>query len=120
TGETHLGTFSLASVTEAANAADGTVGWSYTINEASAQYLAAGESVVEHYVVTVDDGNGGTVQQTVAVTITGTNDAPTITSSAQAGTVVEDSAATPSLTDSNIASGTIAFTDVDLKDNHTA
>ena len=35
--------------------------------------------------VTVDDGHGGTAQQTVTVTITGTNDDPTITSSAQGG-----------------------------------
>src|SRR5205085_2066986 len=75
---TTLGTFALATPSEAANAAGGTVAWTYTINEAAAQYLAAGQSVVEVYTVTLDDGNGSTVTQDVRVTITGTNDAVTI------------------------------------------
>ena len=116
-----LGTFGLdAAVTEAANAADGTVGWSYALTNAATQYLAAGQTCTENYVVTVDDGHGGTAQQTVTVTITGTNDDPTITSAAQAGTVTEDATTTPSTTDSLSAAGTVAFTDVDLVDTHTA
>ena len=80
TNTTSLGTFALdASVTEAANAA--TARWAgATPDEHSPQYLAAGQSVTENYVVTVDDGHGGTAQQTVTVTIAGTNDDPTITS----------------------------------------
>ena len=52
----------------------------------------------------------------VTVTITGTNDDPTITLRAptRSGAVTED-AATPTLTDT----GTIAFNDVDLIDVHT-
>ncbi len=55
--------------------------------------------------------------QDVTVTITGTNDAPTITSSAAAasGGVTED-AATPTLT----TGGTLAIQDLDLIDTHTA
>jgi len=117
---TSLGTFALGSVSEAANAADGSVGWSYALTNGAAQYLAAGQSVVEKYVVTVDDGHGGTAQQTVTVTIAGTNDDPTITSGVQAGTVTEDADTTASATDSLNASGTVAFTDVDLLDGHTA
>ena len=117
TNTTDLGTFSLAQVSEGTNAAGGSVAWSYTIDEAAAQYLAAGETVTEHYVVTVDDGNGGTVAQTVTVTITGTNDAPTI---AVAGTdaigAVTEDATSPTLGDT----GTIAFNDVDLIDVHSA
>ncbi|MFD1980506.1 VCBS domain-containing protein [Mesorhizobium kowhaii] len=55
-GETALGTFSLDTVSEAANAADGSVQWHYALNNGASQYLAAGQSVVEHYTVTVDDG----------------------------------------------------------------
>jgi VCBS repeat-containing protein len=117
---TSLGTFALGSVSEAANAANGSVGWSYNLTNGAAQYLAAGQSVTEKYVVTVDDGHGGTAQQTVTVTIAGTNDAPTITSAAQAGTVTEDATTTPSTTDSLSANGTVSFTDVDLVDTHTA
>jgi VCBS repeat-containing protein len=114
TNTTHLGAFALAPVSEAANAANGSVGWSYTIDEVAAQYLAAGETATENYVVTVGDGHGGTVSQTVTVTITGTNDLPTITSAAQAGSVTEDDPAAAS------AAGTVAFTDVDLRDSHSA
>ena len=38
-----------------------------------------GQTATESFTVTIDDGNGGTVDQLVTVTITGTNDAPTIT-----------------------------------------
>ena len=63
---------------EAANAAGGTVGWTYTINEAAAQYLAAGQVATEVYTVTLNDGNGSTVTQDVTVTLTGTNDVPVV------------------------------------------
>ncbi|WP_263499158.1 VCBS domain-containing protein, partial [Mesorhizobium sp. BR1-1-3] len=119
-GETALGTFSLDSVSEAAGAAAGSVQWHYALNNAAAQYLAAGQSVVEHYTVTVDDGHGGTATQVVAVTINGTNDKPVITSGPQTGAVVEDAPTTPDLTVSLNAAGTIAFNDVDLIDGHTA
>ena len=76
---TTLGSFTIdPSVTEAANAATGTLGWSYTVDNAAAQYLAAGESVVEKYDVTINDGHGSTVTNTVTVTITGANDGPDI------------------------------------------
>ena len=42
------------------------------------QYLAAGQTATETFTVTVSDGHGGTVDQLVTVTVTGTNDAPTI------------------------------------------
>ncbi|MCK1711246.1 VCBS domain-containing protein [Bradyrhizobium sp. 143] len=102
---TALGTFSLDPVSEAANAANGSVQWHYALNNAAAQYLAQGQSVTESYVVTVNDGHGGTVTQTVTVTINGTNDAPVITSAAQAGTVKEDTTLT--------ATGTVTSSDVD-------
>ena len=117
---TSLGTFALDPVNEAANAASGSVGWHYTLNNTAAQYLADGQSVQETYTVTLDDGHGSTTTQDVVVTITGTNDAVSITSGAQSGTVTEDAHTTPSLTDSLSATGTISFNDVDLSDGHTA
>ena len=71
---TALGTFSLDPVSEAANVANGSVQWHYALNNGAAQYLAAGQSVVEHYTVTVDDGHGSTATKVVTITITGTND----------------------------------------------
>ncbi|TPI12520.1 type I secretion protein, partial [Mesorhizobium sp. B4-1-3] len=92
-GETALGTFSLDPVSEAAGAADGSVQWHYALNNNAAQYLAAGQSVVEHYSVTVDDGNGGTATQVVAITITGTNDAATVSSDSKPVTEGDTAAA---------------------------
>ena len=94
----------------------GTVGWTYTVSNAATQNLAAGETATEKFTVTIDDGKGGTVDQLVTVTVTGTNDKPTITvaDTDAAGAVTED-ATTPTLSDS----GTIAFNDVDLIDVHS-
>ncbi|MDG4889253.1 VCBS domain-containing protein, partial [Mesorhizobium sp. WSM4887] len=61
-----------------------------------------------------DDGHGGTVDQVVTVTVTGTNDDPTITATAT-GSVTEDSPAGATET----SSGTISFADVDLTDSHS-
>ncbi|MBF9152122.1 beta strand repeat-containing protein [Novosphingobium jiangmenense] len=85
------------------NAANGT--WLYTLNNSAAQSLAAGETKTETFTVTVSDGNGGTATQDVKVTITGTNDAPVITSGAQAGDVAEDGTLT--------ATGQVTSNDVD-------
>ncbi len=60
------------------NTNDGTINWSYSVAEEHLDFLAAGEQVEVVYTVTVDDGNGGVVDQDVTITITGTNDAPTI------------------------------------------
>ncbi|TPI53340.1 hypothetical protein FJ420_31800, partial [Mesorhizobium sp. B3-1-3] len=111
-GETALGTFSLDPVSEAANAANGSVQWHYALNNAAAQYLAAGQSVVEHYTVTVNDGHGSTASQHVTVTINGTNDAPVIS------LVSTDSdSATKTETNAGLtATGTLTITDADLSD----
>ena len=55
--------------------------------------------------MTVTDDKGATATQDVLITINGTNDAPVITSGAQAGTVKEDTTLT--------ATGTVASSDVD-------
>ncbi|WP_439366402.1 VCBS domain-containing protein [Bradyrhizobium sp. DASA03005] len=90
---TSLGTFSLDPVNEAANAANGAVQWHYNLNNAAAQYLAAGQTVTESFVVTIEDGHGSTATQTVTVTITGTNDAATVSSEAKSITEGDAAAA---------------------------
>ena len=56
----------------------GVIGWSYSVDDSAVDYLADGQQVTETFTVTVNDQNGGTVDQTVSVTITGTNDASTV------------------------------------------
>ncbi|POA67592.1 VCBS domain-containing protein [Pseudomonas sp. GW531-T4] len=109
---TALGNFALASVTEAADTANGTVNWTYTLDNAAAQSLAQGQTVSETYVVTVSDGHGSSTTQNVTITITGTNDQVQITSGVQSGDAKEDSG-------DYAASGNITFTDADLIDSHS-
>ena len=116
-GGTLGGTLTLGAVSEAANAANGTVGWTYSLPNTSAQYLAKGQTATESFTVTVNDGNGGTVSETVRVTVVGTNDTPTITLTGSdfIGAVTEGTSIA-TLSDS----GVINFNDADLIDVHAA
>ena len=82
---TALGTFTLGGLSELPNAADGSVSWSYALNNGHAQYLAEGQSVTETYTVNVQDDWGAVGTQDVLLTITGDNDAPTFTSTSGGG-----------------------------------
>ncbi|GLS00405.1 hypothetical protein GCM10007859_04110 [Brevundimonas denitrificans] len=107
----YLGTFTTTVTDNGAGDGAGSVTWTFSVDDAAIQYLAAGETVTQSYTVTVDDGQGGTVSQPVTVTITGTNDVPTITAATASGAVFEDGVVA--------ASGQIAFADADLRDGHT-
>ncbi|MGY3031633.1 VCBS repeat-containing protein [Bradyrhizobium sp. USDA 4354] len=118
-GTSHIGTFALTAVSESPGVSSrGSVGWTFTLgnNDPVLQSLAKGQTITQVYTVTVDDHHGGTVTKDVTVTITGTNDTPTITSDADAatGSVTEDTSATLSI------DGTLAIQDLDLIDTHTA
>ncbi|MCG9731650.1 retention module-containing protein [Shewanella sp. Isolate13] len=66
--------------------------WTYTLNDnVLVDQLALGDVKQEQFLVTVTDEHGAFSTQLVTITITGTNDMPEITSSAQAamGDVVE-------------------------------
>ncbi|WP_407829280.1 retention module-containing protein [Shewanella algae] len=90
-------------------------GWSYDIANSLVQFLAVGETITLSFDVTVDDGNGGIDTDTVAVTITGTNDAPVL-SIDMSGAVTEDvDVVAGMLSDS----GDLSFTDVDINDSHS-
>src|SRR5438477_566316 len=102
---TTLGTFSLDAVSEAANAADGSVTWHYALNNAAAQYLADGQSVSETYTVLVSYGHGSSTTHTALSLHDALPISVSITSGAQSGSVVEDADTTPSLTDSLSATG---------------
>ncbi|ARU48273.1 hypothetical protein Sdiek1_1107 [Sulfurospirillum diekertiae] len=93
--------------------------WTYTLNntDMDTQALAEGESKTLNYTARVIDDKGAYVDQTIAVTITGTNDSPVITNASTqlVGTVIEAGnnddgstfAGTPSI------SGQLSASDVD-------
>lgn len=60
----------------------GVITWNYSVDNTQVQYLAAGETKVETFTVSLDDGHGGVVPSTVSVTITGVNEAPVLGSPA--------------------------------------
>ncbi|WFU16380.1 VCBS domain-containing protein [Bradyrhizobium sp. CB3481] len=74
-----LGALSATVSPDTVNGAGGIINWSYSVPDAAVEYLAKGETKVEHFTITLDDGHGGTVSRTLDVTITGTNDAPVLT-----------------------------------------
>ena len=88
-------------------AIDATSGqWSYALDSAAHQNLAAGETHAETFTVTVTDEHGATAAQDVTITVTGSNDAPVVTSATQAGAVQEDV--------QPLATGQVTASDVDL------
>jgi len=75
-GSSYLGTFSLN--TANIDSAD-TVGWSFTISDSAMDYLNAGQTLKQLYDVTINDGHGGTVVQTITITLRGSSDGSTRT-----------------------------------------
>src|SRR5262249_25267780 len=110
------------SVAQAAgNTNNGSASWTYSLADSKFDFLAAGETLTLIYTATVDDGHGGVVSQPFTVIITGTNDAPVITSGVQSGLVTEiaDGAAGENTAPHSL-SGAVTFTDVDLSDIETS
>ncbi|WP_141243356.1 VCBS domain-containing protein, partial [Bordetella genomosp. 1] len=67
--------------------------WTYTLDNAAAQTLVAGQAVTEAYTVQVSDGQGGTDTRVVVITINGADDSAIITPhtpGADLGAVKED------------------------------
>src|SRR4029453_11275971 len=88
----------------------GQLTWTYTVADSAVEFLAAGQTKVESFTITLDDQHGGLITKQIDVTITGTNDVPVITAQDLAGAVTEQITPAGNLTDS----GTITFNDVDL------
>ena len=80
-GSGYLGTFTTSVTDNGAGDGAGALTWNFVVDNAATQYLAAGQVLTQTYTVTVSDGHGGTVSQPVTVTITGTNDVPTLLNS---------------------------------------
>ncbi len=112
-----LAFFHIDSVTKAAGSSAGTIDWTFSAPDLAFDYLAAGQTVTLTYTVEVNDHSGGTSTQTVAITVTGSNDAPTFVSGPGFGHDAEDFHVSQA---GNLTSqGTLLFADVDLADKHT-
>src|SRR5207248_1050832 len=108
---------SVTAVKDSDTTATGTGGqltWTYTVADSAVEYLAAGQTKVESFTITLDDQHGGLITRQIDVTITGTNDAPVITAQDLVGAVTEQVAPAGNLSDSGI----IPFNAVDLTDVH--
>ena len=115
-GAGYLGTFTPTVASQTTGGSTGRVEWEFKVNDADLDHLAEGQTVVQQYVVTVDDGHGGTATETVTVTITGSNDAPEI--HVRSG---DSDAESLDETDTTLtASGTLSLLDVDVIDEVTA
>src|SRR5205085_804430 len=107
------GVLTLGGVSESASSEAGTVGWTYTVADGATDSLAFGETATEKFTVTISDGHGGTVDQSVTITVTGSNEAPTITAADGLGSVTEDVGVVGGTLSTT---GSIGFNDVDLID----
>ena len=94
----------------------GTINWSFNSAGEAFNYLAAGEHLTLTYTLRATDSSGATADQTVVLTINGTNDVPVISVGSgdrTASTFTESNAALRS-------SGTLSVTDLDLSNSVTA
>ena len=65
-------------VTKDSGSSSGSVDLSFSAASTAFDYLAKGEVLTLTYTVAVDDGDGGVTPKSFVVTVTGTNDAPSI------------------------------------------
>ncbi|HEX8223412.1 MAG TPA: Ig-like domain-containing protein [Allosphingosinicella sp.] len=109
---TYVGTYGTLTLN-----ADG----SYTYEaDAATNGLAAGQAVQDVFAYTASDG-GASDSASLTVTVTGTNDAPTITGGDFSGSVSELPDGAPGEgTTIHSDSGDVTFNDVDLIDTHSA
>ncbi|WP_247466635.1 tandem-95 repeat protein [Bradyrhizobium sp. 62] len=111
-GASYVGLFGLTPGKQ--NAGGGAVDWTFLVPDSALDHLSAGQTLVQKYTVTIDDGHGGQALETVTVTISGTNDAPVITGGKHSADVTVDD----DHRGEGLASGTLAFVDIDLSDKH--
>ena len=89
-----MGSLTASVNPDTVNGIGGTINWSYSVADSAVEYLAKNQTKVEQFTIALDDGNGGIVNRTIEVTITGTNDAPVLTVSAPSlPTITEDETA---------------------------
>ncbi len=101
----------------------GTASWSYSIADHAFDFLAAGETLTLTYILRVDNNFEQSNEYTevpITITVTGTNDAPIITTNAQT-IAFAGGTGTPGglLTSEDPTRGSLGFADADLSDTHS-
>ncbi len=115
TGDTHSVDITSTGTTGTFTAplTDGVILYNYAADSATLTALGAGQTATETFTVTVTDAQGATASRNVVFTLTGSNDAPTLT-------LVDGDSATGTATSSTSAvvttSGTITYADPDTSD----
>jgi VCBS repeat-containing protein len=111
----------LAVVQDFGNTNHGSATWTYSLADGAFDFLAAGETLTLTYMARVDNNyepSNETGFKTFTITISGTNDAPVVTSATPTAAITEALATTNSATP-DLANGAITFTDPDLTDTHS-
>ena len=91
--------------------ADGSYVYTLDNTLTSVQALDEGDTVTDTFTYTASDGQGGTSQTTLTITVTGTDDAPEVTGTFSGSVTEGDIGDAP-----ETATGTIAISDVDEDD----
>jgi VCBS repeat-containing protein len=118
-GASYLGSFTLGAISDSTGGVAGSLPWAFSVPDGALDFLAAGQTLVQRYAVTIGDLHNGPATQIVTVTLTGTND-PTVIDAATtnaSGSVIEQAAVTGSVVADSV-SGKIGFTDADITDTH--
>ena len=115
----------LAAVPDLGNNNNGSATFTYSLPDKAFDFLAAGETLTLTYIVMVNNNYGPNPESTpltFTITVTGTNDAPVITTGPES-VAYSGGKFTPGgnlKTIGNVpTTGSLAFVDVDLTDTHT-
>ncbi|HEY9451922.1 MAG TPA: VCBS domain-containing protein [Bradyrhizobium sp.] len=113
--DTRSGWLTLGDLIDSTDGTPGSQVWTFSAPDHYFDYLADGETVTLTYTVQIDDHHGGFTSQDVIVTVTGTNDAPTVVTTN--GAITEMAGTGNAALDH--AGGSISFADLDLSDRPT-
>ena len=114
---TTLGSLTTVKDSDTTAGTGGQLTWTYTVAAAAVEYLAAEQTKVESFTITLDDQHGGLITRQIDVTITGTNDAPVAVADTNAGDAVTEQGVNPGNTafpGDAVAAGNVLNNDTDV------
>ncbi len=121
-GSGYLGSFNSSVTNVSTGDGAGVVTWTYSVSDALLDSLAANQVLTQTYTLGLFDSYtfSTAVDRTVTITLTGRNDAPTLSFTSSSGPVTEIADGASGESSATLTSnGTILFADVDLTDTHT-